>query len=428
VTRHPKTPFQAENDQKRAALRRMQAIATALLGAAAVLYAVATALGSRHSGWGYVAAFAEAAMVGAIADWFAVVALFRHPLGLPFIPHTAIIPKNKSRIAENLGNFVHAEFFSTDRVSSALITLDPAGKISSWLCRPGNAEKIGDIAVKIFAYTLSALDEKTVHAYFRTVITDHIKDFDLAHLAGEILEHLTENRRHQRLLDQLLEKLSELVNRPETQSLLEKAIAEKLPLYFDALKQKGATAATLGMVKIFAKIVADVDRDPEHPLRQAFDEKLVAFIAALQTDPAYAFKLEELKQALIRNPLLLSYLDGIWRDIHNHIERDLAEPDSRIRARIVSLAHDLGRELAADERMRAWINTEILNAVPLLIERYGPVLGRFISEKMKSWKDEEIVQKMELNIGRDLQFIRINGTLVGGIVGLAIHAITRALT
>jgi uncharacterized membrane-anchored protein YjiN (DUF445 family) len=184
----------------------------------------------------------------------------------------------------------------------------------------------------------------------------------------------------------------------------------------------------LGIVKIFGKILAEVDQDPDHPLRHAFDEKLAAFIDALQTDPAYGFKLEELKRALIRNPLLTSYLDGILQDIRSAVERDLEAPDSRIRTQIVSLANDLGRELAADARMRAWINSEILNAAPRLIEHYGPALGRFISEKMKSWKDEEIVQKMELNIGRDLQFIRINGTLVGGMAGLAIHAATLALS
>jgi uncharacterized membrane-anchored protein YjiN (DUF445 family) len=424
------TPFQAENSRKRAGLRRMQAIATALLAATAALYATATALGARHPGgaWSYVAAFAEAATVGAIADWFAVVALFRHPLGLTFIPHTAIIPKNKSRIAENLGNFVHAEFFSAERVSSALAALDPASKISSWLCRPGNAEKIGDIASRIFSYTLNALDEKTVRTYFRKVVRDRIMDFDLAHLAGEILGHLTEDRRHQELLNQLLEKLSELVNKPETQALLESAIAERLPLYFEALKQRGATAAAVAIVKIFAKILTEVDQNPDHPIRHAFDEKLATFIAALQTDPAYGFKLEELKRAIIRNPLLTSYLDGILQDIRGAVERDLNAPHSRIRMQIVLLARDLGRELAADERMRTWINSEILSAAPRLIEHYGPALGRFISEKMKSWKDEEIVQKMELNIGRDLQFIRINGTLVGGMAGLAIHAATLVLT
>jgi uncharacterized membrane-anchored protein YjiN (DUF445 family) len=427
MSRGRKTLFEAENDYKRRRLKHMQWLATALLAGVAVLFALATSLAARHPAWGYVAAFAEAAMVGAIADWFAVVALFRHPLGLRFVPHTAIIPKNKARIADNLGSFVHAEFFSTERVVAALTAFDPSGKLAAWLAHPQNADQLADIALKILRYAFDALDEKAVRAYLRAVVSSHIQDLDLARLAGQLLDHLTEDGRHQRLLDQMLEKVSLFVSQPETQALLETAIAEKLPLYFEALKQKGATAATHGIVKIFAKVIAEVDADPAHPLRLAFDEKLSAFIGALQTDPAYRAKLAKLKEKMVRNRVLTTYLDDIWRDARAWLARDLHAPDSRTRARLATLTGQMGRELAGSATMRAWIDGELLRHVPGWVERYGPRLGRFIAEKMKSWKDEEIVEKLELNIGRDLQFIRINGTLVGGAVGLAIHAFTAAL-
>lgn len=424
------TPPSAAADQalKRRRLRTMQWVATSLLGVAAVLYAVATALSARHAAWGYVAAFAEAAMVGAIADWFAVVALFRHPLGMSFIPHTAIVPKNKARLADNLGRFVHTEFFATERVVAVIAAIDPAARLARWLGRTEHTARVGELAATLLTTMLNALDESAVRKVLRSIVSDRIRHFDFAHLAGQVLEHLTENRRHQKLLDQLLESLSALVNREQTQELLERAIAEKLPLYFDALKQKGAAAAARAMVKIFAKILAEIDANPDHAIRHAFDERLAEFIVALKNDPAYAAKIEQIKESLIQNRILTAYLDGIWRDVRAWIEEDLATPESRIRAQAASLAGQLGAHLADNADMRRWINDELLKHLPALVERYGPRLAQFIAEKMKSWKDEEIVQKIELNIGRDLQFIRINGTLVGGLIGLLIHAVTAALS
>lgn len=400
-----------------------------MLGAAALLYAAATALAARHPdpAWGYVAAFAEAAMVGAIADWFAVVALFRHPLGLP-IPHTAIIPSNKDRIGARLAGFICNNFLSTQQVLAKLEQLDPAARLAHWLSQPAHAAMLGDHLVSAARYGLAAFDDARVREFLGRAAAAGLAQVDIARLSGQALDALTAHGRHQALLDDLLAQVAAAVEGEEVQVQITEAIAREIrALRYVGLDQVTARLATRKVVAAAARTVAEMAGDPAHPVRQRFDAFMHEFVDKLKTDPEFKRRGEAIRAELQAHPAIGEYLHGLWSELLAWLHEDLTKSDSEIRRRIVAMAGTLGARLEADEAMRRWINEQIVDAAPRAIERYREDIRRYIVERVGQWNAEEMSVELEKHIGRDLQFIRINGTLVGGLVGLLIHSITQAL-
>jgi uncharacterized membrane-anchored protein YjiN (DUF445 family) len=411
---------------RRQALRRMQMVATGLLIAVALLYVLAVALQARHGAWDYVAAFAEAAMIGALADWFAVVALFRHPLGMRFIPHTAIIPKNKNRIADNLGEFVQGEFFATERVLKALRELQPAQRLAALLSTPAQADRISSAALQVAGYGLAALSEKAVQRWLQNVAGDLMRRLDLSTLIGEILDLLTRNGRHQELLDRLLARAAAFLNQPEVRENIEARAQEHIPLYFQTLKKYGAEKVVSRVLEVVASILTEIDKDPAHPLRATLDEGLATMVERLRADEGLRDQVEQWKAGLATDPAVARYLARVWTDLREWMSKAAADPATVPHVSVV--IQRVGRALATDDRMLAWIDEELATHVPGILDSLRPRLARFIAEKVREWNETEIVDKLELNIGRDLQFIRVNGTLVGGGVGLLLHALTQWFT
>ncbi len=404
----------------------MKRIALGLLCGAALLYALATVMEVRapHPGWGYLAAFAEAAMVGAIADWFAVVALFRHPLGLP-IPHTAIIPSNKDRIGAKLAGFICNNFLSTEQVLAKLRAFDPAGRLAEWLARPASAVKLGEWGVMATRYGLGAFDDARVRDFLGRIAAAGLAQVDVSRVAGQALEALTAGGRHQALLDEALAQVAELLEGEAAQAQITEAIAREIKtLRYVGLDQVAARLATKKIVAAVAKSVAELAAEPEHPLRARFDGFMADFIVRLQADPAFRQRGEEIRAELMAHPALGDYLHGLWGELLDWLHDDLTRPDSSIAQRIATLAGALGTRLQADAQIRQWINEQVEAAAPLAIERYREDIRRYIVERVGQWNADEMTDELERHIGRDLQFIRINGTLVGGLAGLAIHAIT----
>jgi uncharacterized membrane-anchored protein YjiN (DUF445 family) len=417
----------AEDEAKRVKLRRIKWFATGLLLAVSVLYVIGTVLQARNGAWpfwAYLSAFAEAAMVGAIADWFAVDALFRHPFGLAFIPHTAIIPKNKDRIADNLGDFVQGEFFSVDRITSVIRLMNPAEKLAGWLSNTQNAEVTGSVLVKVLAYGFSALDQKEVRAFLRKNVALKFNELDLSSFSGKILHALTHDGRHQGILDQILKSASVYLNEEDTKNRIIAFASDKIPLYFDKAKKLTASFLLEKILGYIGETLSEMDQDLNHPLRAEFDAAVRDLIVKLESDPLFRLKIKQYQEQLASNELLTDYVDSLWQDISTWIKNDLANRQSIIHAKIADVTLQLGETLHDDKLMQEWINNQILNYVPEVLDRFRPKIGAFISGKMKEWKEHEVVEKLELNIGRDLQFIRLNGTLVGGLVGLIIHAVT----
>ncbi|HTN65214.1 MAG TPA: DUF445 domain-containing protein, partial [Burkholderiaceae bacterium] len=332
---------------------------------------------------------------------------------------------NKERIAANLGAFVQGEFFAAERVLKVIREFDPAAKIAGWFANQANAERFGDLALNAFAYGLNALDDDEVKNYLRRMVAAHLGRFDLAQLVGNILDVLTLDQRHQALLDQLLEAIGAALDKPPVRERIEQLLAEQLPLYFERLKLAGGRLAAEKIVAGVLQLLQEISADPQHPLRLDFNRMVAELIDKLKHDPASRFRIEQFQQQLAVDPRLAEYLHGLWQDLRQWLQQDLRRPDSSVRARIVAVTHHLAQGLQDDQPMRDWINGQIEQAAPALIERYRPRVGAFIADRMRDWKDEEIVDKLELNIGRDLQFIRVNGTLVGGMVGLLIHVFSQ---
>lgn len=405
----------------------MKRVALGLLCAAALLYALASALHDEHAAWGYVAAFAEAAMVGAIADWFAVVALFRHPLGLP-IPHTAIIPSNKDRIGAKLAGFICNNFLGTEQVLAKLRAFDAAGRIADWLARPASGEKLGEWGVAATRYGLSAFDDERVRAFMGRAASAGLEKIDLSRLTGQALDALTAGGRHQALLDDVLQQVAGLLEGEEVQAHITEAIAREIKtLRYVGLDQVAAKLATRKIVAAVARTIAELAAEPGHPMRKRFDHFVDDFVVRLKLDPEFQQRGEQIRAELMAHPALGDYLHGLWGELLAWLHDDLGRGDSTIRRRIASMAGALGTRLQADEAIRRWINEQIEAAAPLAIERYREDIRRYIEERVAEWNAEEMTVELERNIGRDLQFIRINGTLVGGLVGLLIHTATQLL-
>ncbi|MDH6592371.1 uncharacterized membrane-anchored protein YjiN (DUF445 family) [Variovorax sp. TBS-050B] len=405
----------------------MKRIAFGLLCAAAALYALASVLHDQHPAWGYVAAFAEAAMVGAIADWFAVVALFRHPMGLP-IPHTAIIPSNKDRIGAKLAGFICDNFLSTQQVLAKLREFDAAGRIAGWLSRPASGEQLGRWGVAAARYGLAAFDDERVRDFLGRAVTAGLGKVDLSRLMGQALDALTAGGRHQALLDDVLQQLAGVLEGEEVQAHITEAIAREIKtLRYVGLDQVAAKLATRKIVAAVARTIAELAAEPGHPMRRRFDQFMDDFVVRLKLDPEFRQRGEQIRAELMAHPALGDYLHGLWRELLAWLHEDLGRGDSAIARRIAAMAGALGARLEADAAIRQWINEQLEAAAPAAIERYREDIRRYIEARVAEWNAAEMTVELERHIGRDLQFIRINGTLVGGLVGLLIHTATQML-
>lgn len=402
----------------------MKRLALALLAMAALLYALATVLEQRHPAWPWVAAFAEAAMVGAMADWFAVVALFRHPLGIP-IPHTAIIPNNKSRIGAKLADFLCNHFLATPQVLQKLREMAPAERLTAWLSQPANGERLAQHAGGAALHLLEAFDDERVREFVRRAVLMRLERIDFAPLAGELLGLLTADRRHQAVLDELLKEIARLLEHEGFQAkLAERVAAEVDYLRYVKLDRIAGRVVSAKIVSGVGKLLGEMGDDPQHPLRQRFDTYMASFIADLQHDEAMRLKGAQIRNAVLAHPALADYLQGLWNELLDWLRLDLQRDDSVLRARVARITVRLGETLRDDPAMRQWMNDQLMAAAPALIERYREDIRRYVVSRVDQWDTTELTRELERNIGRDLQFVRINGTLVGGLIGLLIHALT----
>ena len=405
----------------------MKLIAVGLLATAALVYAVAQLLLARHPAWGYVAAFAEAAMVGAVADWFAVVALFRHPFGLP-IPHTAIIPTQKDRIGEKLATFLCANFLSTEQVLKKVESFGAAARLAAWLADPRHSEQLSVHVGGLLRYALGALDDERIRAFFRATVLARLDRVDVARLAGRVLDVLTSQGRHQHVLDATLRQLASVLDDEIVKAQIAEVVANEVKyLRFVGLDNVAGRYATQKIVDGAIHLVGAMGADPAHPLRLRFDDFVRSFIARLQDDAELRAKADAIKHELLGHPAIGDYLHGIWSELVGWLRDDLGGDESTVRAQVALGARAVGVRLAADGAMRAWIDEQLRSAAPRWIDRYREDIRLYVIARVAEWNAQEMTDELERNIGRDLQFIRINGTLVGGLVGLAIYTLTRWL-
>ena len=418
-------------DERKALLIRNKTIAGTMLAAAAVLFVVARCQKERGA-WDWVAAFAEAAMVGALADWFAVVALFRHPLGVP-IPHTAIIANKKETIAENLAQFIEDKFLATEVLIAKLKELNPAGLLSRYLTSRHNADTLARGLTRVISESLDFLDDERVQKVLRAAMSDRIEKFDLSTSAGMLLDTLKKDNRHQVVLDETLRRLGDWLSTPESQDKIAIALDTwcdtEYPLLSKFIPNRSGFAKSAGekIVKRINEYLQAVNADPSHELRHEFDNAVSDFSVKLKYDPAFRAKVEEIKLEAINNEQLSGYAKSLLGDFKTWLIDDLDRPHSKIQKKASDALISLGNTLAASRDLSDSINEHLESVVRNYGDKLRTGIASHISGTVKEWSSEDFVNEIELSIGSDLQFIRMNGTLVGGMIGLLLHAVSLLL-
>ena len=401
---------------RRRGLRRMRSVAIGLLVLAAVVYLVTL---DRDGAWAYVHATAEAAMVGAIADWFAVTALFRHPLGLP-IPHTAIIPERKNTLARSLQEFVTENFLSEDVIRTRVADADVSRRVGEWVAQPRHAERVVDEASTLVRMGLTRIRDEDVAALIESELLPRLADEPLSQVVGQLLGDVVGEQAHHGLVDIAL---------TETYNWLtgnEDAVAAALSSRAPWWTPKWLDERVMHRLHLEATAwIGDIKDDPDHPARHALDNLLAQLADGLQHDPDTIERAERLKRRVLSQPQVAATATSLWNAIRRALVESLDAPDSAVKARAVMALTEFGDRLGQDDVLRGRIDAYIADAAAFIVGRYGDELTTVITDTIQRWDGKEAARRIELHVGRDLQFIRINGTIIGGLAGLTIYTLTQ---
>ena len=410
-----------EDATRRADLTRMKRLATSLLLVAAGIFVFARVREESSSGWGYLRATAEAAMVGALADWFAVTALFRHPLGIP-IPHTAIIKKRKDQIGESLGGFVRDNFLGREVVTERLAQAELGGRLGRWLAEPANAAKVGDQSAVVVRGVTEVLSDQTVQAGLEDVVHKRLRTFPVAPIAGRAIEVAIEGQHHQVLLDATLEGLGRFLS--DNQAVLRKRLYEESPWW---VPEQVDNVVFDKIYDVLTRFIGELAGEHDHPLRLELDARTKKLSDELKSNPELIRKGEELKEELLAHPEVRAWSASLWTRIKSGLIEATENPQSELRARMEQALMDAGRSIESDPATRANIERWITDSVSYVAEQFRGEVADLIATTVQRWDGDETADRLELQVGRDLQFIRINGTLVGGLCGLIIHTVSELL-
>jgi uncharacterized membrane-anchored protein YjiN (DUF445 family) len=400
--------------------RRMRTAATLLLVAMALLFILAHTQREVHPVWGYVRAFAEAGMIGGLADWFAVTALFRHPLGVP-IPHTAIIPQNKDRIAETMAGFLRRNFLTPHVVARRLRDMNLARAAGDFLAtrREGEMSRIRSGIVQLFVDLLESLDPERLGNQVKAGLARQVDKLEVSPLLGKMLDTAIADRKHLPLMDGMIRWAG--LTLEDNEDMVREMIRQRANavLRWTGLDEKLSTSVLDGLYRLLAEILVN----PDHPLRGKVEEGLAKFASDLQSDPALRAKVERAKADLIANPALGEWWMGVWERMRRGMIDMARNPDKAMEGQLGSALRELGEKLQSDPVLQLQVNRLARRTAVGIAQRHGEQIVRLVSETVKRWDPQTITDRIENAVGRDLQFIRINGTLVGGLVGITIHAL-----
>ena len=402
----------------------MRRLATGLLLAMAATFLCIRLWGGTHPAWGYALAFTEAAMVGGLADWFAVTALFRRPLGLP-IPHTAIIPVNKDRIADTMAAFLRDNFLTPAVVARRLRGMNLAATAGGFLSDPDRARqsRLHAGAASLFGDMLQSLDPERLGGLVRSGLRSQLERLDLAPLLGQLLAAAIGDGRHVPVLESLIRWAGFTVE--DNEELIRAMIHERANtlVRWTGLDEKLANGVIDGLYRLLAECLVD----PQHPLRRKAEEGLEKLAHDLLHDPAMQARVSRLKDEVLANPAMGAWLDGMWERLRAAMLRAARDPGTALSGTLGASMAELGAALQDNDRLQFMVNRFARRTVVGVASRYGDQIVRLVSETVKRWDARTVTGRIEGAVGRDLQFIRINGTLVGGLVGVAIHALGELL-
>jgi len=404
--------------------RRMRIFATAMLVVMAGLFLLARSQQHVHPAWGYVLAFSEAAMVGGLADWFAVTALFRHPLGLP-IPHTAIIPENKDRIADTMAGFLRDNFLTPAVVARRMQTMNLAQAAGDFLVagRPAGPGRIRAGAANLLADLLESLDPERLGHQVRGALARQAEKLEIAPLLGAALSAAIAEQRHRPLLDAAIRWVG--VTLEANESLVRKMIHERANalLRWTGLDERLANSVIDGLYRMLAEVLVD----PDHPLRGKVEEGLRKLAHDLAHDPETRARVEAIKRDILANPAIADWWMGMWEKLRHWLIDTARNPDGAMAGQLQEAMAGLGQSLRNDRALQTQINRFARRTAVGVASRYGGQIVTLVSETVRRWDARTVTARIENAVGRDLQFIRINGTLVGGLVGITIHTIDKLL-
>ena len=404
--------------------QRMRRIATGMLVVMAGVYLVARQYQGLHPAMGYVLAFAEAAMVGGLADWFAVTALFRHPLGLP-IPHTAIVPENKDRIADTMAAFLRTNFLTPQVVARRMRSMNLAASVGNWLADPqtGGSSRLRAGAADMLAHALESLDPDRLGNQVRGGLFKQIDKLEVSPLLGQMLGTTIADKRHMPVIESLVRWAG--LTLEDNEALVRDLIHTRASaiLRWTGLDERLANSVLDGLYKLLAEVIVD----PDHPLRAKIEEGLAQLARDLQQDDELRAKIERMKADLIANPAVSTWWQGVWERLRLKMLDRLRQPEGQIGSQATEALAELGRHLRDDPALQDQINRFARRTLVGASVRYGDQIVRLVSETVKRWDAQTVTDRIEGAVGRDLQFIRINGTLVGGLVGVVIHAVDQLL-
>jgi len=415
--------YHAETQLKREELARMKRLAASLLLAATALYAVGRFYTHTHPVWGYIVAFAEAAMIGALADWFAVVALFRHPLGVP-VPHTAIVPRNKASIANGLADFVVGKFLNGEVIKERLSRYDAAQHLSDWLRQPENQQTVARYLKQAIGYGVQSIDDRRIRTFLAEEARKSLEALDISTMLAGGFDMLTRNRHHRKILHEGLNRFAAFLEDDQNE--------EKIAAFIRGWSENGMYQMMVGsFVPTIRNKVAEkvhiLAADEGGRLYAEFDEQIEHYVQRLKSDPAHQEWINGQKNALLEHPEFRQQIDKLWSDFRDWVVLDLSHGDSDLSRRVAGWVSELEHHLANSDPLRDWLNDQIRAALVAAADSNKHMAGDLIRDEIAKWDDRYMVEQLELYLGRDLQYIRLNGTLVGGLFGLAIYAVTEWL-
>ncbi|MCR2809583.1 MULTISPECIES: DUF445 domain-containing protein [unclassified Microbacterium] len=421
MTRTPTALLSPADQERRRGLRVMKGVALGALVFMAVLFVFAFAFQQQVPALAYVRAFAEGGMVGALADWFAVTALFRHPLGIP-IPHTAIIPSRKDEIGHTLGEFVETEFLRGDVVRTKLEETAIAARLGEWLSAPAHAERVGQEVALMAAGVLRALSDDDVNDVIEDLAREHLIAPQWGPPLGAWLGRIVDSGAHHGAVDLGVDSISTwLTANHESFSGL---VSRRLPSWVPSIAQRLVDDTVYNEA---VKFVAAVRADPQHPARIAVDGYLNRLAENLQSDPATMARLEESKATLFDSPRVRELASEAWNTAKAGLLASLADPDSGLRRRAAQALSEIGERLSTDAALQARVDGWVTEAAVFLVDRYRHDIASIITDTVDRWDPAETTEKIELMVGRDLQYIRLNGTVVGALAGVVIFTVAHAL-
>jgi uncharacterized membrane-anchored protein YjiN (DUF445 family) len=407
-------------DASRAAeLRRVKALATLVLVGTLTVFVVAKLLLNVHPVFGFVAAFAEAATIGGLADWYAVVALFKRPLGLP-IPHTAIIQSNQQRIAEKLGEFIEKNFLESGPVDAKLREIDFGTFIADWLRDRKRSEDLARFMLRLLPEAFSATESSGLMQFITRRVTTQVLSIDLAPLAAGALRGFVQDGKHEGLLDDILRAMHRTLTQQETMAVIRDKVRGEMPTLLRLYRADKFVVNRI--IASATKFFEEVQSDPKHAFRGEFDRMLLSFVDRLGSDKAFADRIDGLKRDVMARPELAGLGRTIWANVKDFVERSASGESQVLQQQLTRMFVEAGEALAGDAELRGEINQGLVAILRTVVAEQKSGVSTFIADQMKAWDMQQLIALIEVNVGKDLQYIRFNGSLIGGLAGLALYS------